>query len=116
MFAEDYEALAQANDNFRKVLFTGPHSQVVAMCLRPGEDIGEEVHEDGDQIFLITEGSGEIQIDDEVHIAAEDSLAVVPAGNRHNVTNTSQTDLKFITFYAPPEHPDGTVHKTKPES
>lgn len=114
MFAEDYEELAQVNNNFRKVLFTGKYSQVVAMCLRPGEDIGEEVHEDGDQIFLIAEGSGEIKVGDDVHYVEEDALVVAPAGALHNVTNTGQTDLKLLTFYAPPEHPDGTVHETKP--
>ena len=104
------------NDDFRKVLFTGPNSQLVVMSLKPGEDIGEEVHR-LDQFIRFESGEGEVVLDGEVHRVRDDDAVVIPAGTRHNVINTSgSAPLKLYTVYAPPEHPDGTVHKTKQEA
>ncbi len=116
MFIGDYESLAKENTNFRKVLNTTDHSQVVAMCLTAGEDIGEETHPSNDQIFLIAEGSGEVMIDGESKPVEEDMIVVVPAGHNHNVTNTGSEELQLLTIYAPAAHPDGTVHPTKADA
>jgi mannose-6-phosphate isomerase-like protein (cupin superfamily) len=116
MFASDYKNLARANDNFRQVLQTGPHSQIVAMCISEDEDIGEEVHDDTDQIFMIAEGYGRAEVGGEARVVKEGALVFVPAGTAHNITNTGNQDLKLLTIYAPPEHPDGTIHKTKQEA
>ncbi len=105
------------NDNFRRVLFTGPHSQLVLMALLPGEDIGLETHPDTDQFIRVESGQGEALIGGQ-RFALEDGTAIViPAGSEHNVTNTSATaPLKLYTVYTPPEHPDGTVQRTKAEA
>lgn len=113
MFAENFKKLAKTNTNFRKVLYTGPHAQVVAMSLPAGTDIGEEVHPDTDQIFLIIDGDGEAKVGEEVRPIVEKDLVFVPAGMVHNITNTDHEDMKLLTFYAPPEHPDGVVQTTK---
>ena len=104
------------NDDFRRVLYTGKNLQLVLMTLPAGCDIGEEVHEDRDQFFRIEEGEGEIHIDGTVHEVEDDIAVIVPAGARHNVVNTGDEPLKLYTIYAPPEHKDGTVHKTKEEA
>ena len=106
------------NSYFRKVLFTAPHSQLVVMCLRPGEDIGDEVHPKVDQFFRIEQGEAKFVFDEKVERQAhEGDAVVVPAGTYHNVVNTSKTAmLKLYTIYSPPNHPDGTVHKTKAEA
>ena len=106
------------NAYFRQVLFTGPHSQLVVMCLRPGEDIGDEVHPHVDQFFRIEKGEAEFVLNEkEEHRVREGDAVVVPAGTHHNVINTSKTlELKLYTIYSPPNHPDGTVHKTKAEA
>jgi mannose-6-phosphate isomerase-like protein (cupin superfamily) len=105
------------NDYFRKVLFTGKHEQLVVMCLRPGEEIGSEVHPHTDQFFRIEEGEATFVIDGKEHSVVADEAVIVPAGAQHNVVNASQTEsLKLYTVYAPPNHPDGTVHKTKAEA
>lgn len=114
MYLEDFKKLAKINTNFRKVLHTGERSQVVTMMLRAGEDIGEEVHETTDQIFFIIEGMGEALVGGETRPLAENNLLFVPAGTNHNVTNIGDSDLKLITIYSPPAHPDGTVEATKP--
>ena len=106
------------NSYFRKDLFTAQHSQLVVMCLRPGEDIGDEVHPKVDQFFRIEEGEAKFVFNEtlerQVH---EGDAVVVPAGTYHNVVNTSKTAmLKLYTIYSPPNHPDGTVHKTKIEA
>lgn len=103
---------------FRQVLFTAPHSQLVLMCLQPGEEIGKEVHRGVDQFFRIEQGEAAFVLDeDEEHTARAGDAVVVPAGTYHNVINTSRTSpLKLYTIYSPPNHPDGTVHKTKAEA
>ncbi|HEV2067478.1 MAG TPA: cupin domain-containing protein [Thermomicrobiales bacterium] len=105
------------NENFRKVLFTGPHSQLVLMTLQPGEEIGTEHHDDRDQFFRIEAGTGEAIIDGETHALSDGVAVVVPAGAEHNVVNTSDSQpLRLYSIYSPAEHPDGTIHKTKAEA
>ncbi|MEM0449022.1 MAG: cupin domain-containing protein [Methanomassiliicoccales archaeon] len=105
------------NKDFRRVLYTGKYSQLVLMSLKPGEEIGEEVHEDVDQFFRFEEGKGLVVIDGVEHEVKDGVAVVVPSGARHNVINTSKKkDLKLYTIYSPPEHQDGTVHKTKQEA
>lgn len=110
----------QTTDNkfFRQVLFTGKHCQLVVMCLQPGEDIGEEVHADVDQFFRIEEGEAKFVFNKtEEHVVQSGDAVVVPAGTFHNLINISKTQsLKLYTVYAPPNHPDGTIHKTKEEA
>jgi mannose-6-phosphate isomerase-like protein (cupin superfamily) len=106
------------NDYFRQVLFTGKHAQLVVMCLQPGEEIGNEVHEHVDQFFRIEEGEAKFVLNgSEEHVIQASDAAIVPAGTFHNVINTSKTaKLKLYTVYSPPNHPDGTIHKTKAEA
>jgi mannose-6-phosphate isomerase-like protein (cupin superfamily) len=116
-YVGNIEELTEQNQNFRQVVFTASHSQLVVMSLKPGEDIGEEVHPNVDQFFRIEEGEGKVVIDGVESTIGEGSAVVVPAGSGHNVINTSQTeDLKLYTIYSPPNHPDGTIHKTKEEA
>lgn len=104
------------NKYFRKVLFTAPNSQLVVMSLKPREEIGEEVHE-LDQFIRIESGEAKFVLDGEEHKVGDDWAVVVPAGAKHNVINTSdKEELKLYTIYSPPEHKDGTVHKTKEEA
>jgi mannose-6-phosphate isomerase-like protein (cupin superfamily) len=106
------------NTYFRQVLFTGPHSQLVVMCLQPGEAIGDEMHPKVDQFFRIERGEAKFVFNEkEEHLVHDGDAVVVPAGTYHNVVNTSKTAmLKLYTIYSPPNHPDGTVHKTKAEA
>jgi mannose-6-phosphate isomerase-like protein (cupin superfamily) len=106
------------NGYFRQVLFTGKHAQLVVMCLQPGEEIGNEVHPNVDQFFRIEEGAARFVLNgSEEHVVENGGAVVVPAGTYHNVINTSATSpLKLYTIYTPPQHPDGTVHKTKAEA
>lgn len=106
------------NTYFRRVLFTGRHSQLVLMCLQPGETIGDEVHPHVDQFFRIEKGEANFVLNEnEEHKAGDGDAVVVPAGTYHNVINTSKTlELKLYTIYSPPNHPAGTVHKTKAEA
>ena len=117
-FVGPIEQLTLENDNFRKVLFTGPFSQLVVMCLQPGEDIGNEVHDDVDQFFRIEQGEAKFVLNNqEEHIVHDGDAVVVAAGTWHNVINNSSTEqMRLYTIYTPPEHPDGTVHKTKTEA
>ena len=108
--------LAQANEHFRQVLFTTERSQLVLMTLRAGEEIGEEVHEGTDQVLAFVTGTGEAVIEGERQQVRPGSIVVVPAGTRHNFINTGATPLRLVTVYTPPEHPDGTVHRTKAEA
>ena len=103
------------NNYFRQVLFTGKYVQLVVMCLKPGEDIGNEVHAKVDQFFRIEQGHAAFVFSGKGKHLVKDGYAVtVPAGTYHNVINTSQTEkLKLYTLYSPPNHPDKTVHKTK---
>lgn len=112
-FVANIEKLTEENLDFRHVLYTGKHLQLVLMTIQPGEEIGEEVHEDRDQFFRIEKGEGEISIDgNRSKIKSNDAL-IVPAGAQHNVVNTGDKPLQLYTIYAPPEHSDGTVHVTK---
>ncbi|MHB0998402.1 MAG: cupin domain-containing protein [Armatimonadota bacterium] len=105
------------NTNFRKVLFTGKYAQLVVMSLKVGEDIGNEVHPDVDQFFRIEQGEAKFVFNEsEEHIAHDGDAVIVPAGTFHNVINTSDTELKLYTIYSPPNHPNGTIHKTKEEA
>jgi mannose-6-phosphate isomerase-like protein (cupin superfamily) len=112
------ETLTRKNGNFRQVVFTGKHAQLVVMCLKPGEEIGAEVHPNVDQFFRIEQGQARFVFGkDEEHLVSEGDAVVVPAGTHHNVINTSKTtELKLYTIYSPPNHPDGTVHKTKADA
>ena len=107
--------VAKRNDDFRRVLFTGAHSQLVVMTLAPGEEIGEEVHE-VDQILYAVEGVGEAVLDGHGKPFAKGDAVAVPAGTRHNIRNGDKKPLRLFTVYAPPEHPAGTVHHTKAEA
>ena len=113
-FIQNIEQATLANTYFRQVLFTSQHAQVVVMCLQPGEDIGEEIHEIVDQFLRIESGEGKVIIDGEEKTVRDGDAIVVPAGSKHNLINTS-TDkvLQLYTVYAPPHHKDKTVHKTK---
>ncbi len=115
-FVGDIEDLTEDNTDFRRVLYTGRNLQLVLMSIAPGEEIGEEVHDDGDQFFRIEEGSGEIIIDGKVNPVEDDIAVIVPAGARHNVRNTGDEPLRLYTIYAPPEHVDATVHATKAQA
>ena len=110
------EQLTLDNNNVRQVLFTAPHSQLVLMSLKPTEDIGEEVHH-VDQFFRFEQGVGEVIIDEEKYQVKDGDAIIVPAGAKHNVINTSETDeLKLYTIYSPANHKDGTIHATKAEA
>lgn len=115
-FVDNIEQLTEHNSDFRRVLYTGTQLQLVLMSIKPGEDIGEEVHPDRDQFFRVEEGEGEVSIDGHTTKIKEDFAVVVPAGARHNITNTGQRRLKLYTLYGPPEHADGTVHVTKADA
>jgi mannose-6-phosphate isomerase-like protein (cupin superfamily) len=95
------------------VLYTGPNLQLVVMSLQPGEEIGEEVHEHTDQFFRVEEGNGEIVMDGRASRIDSGMAMLVPAGIKHNIRNTGRKALKLYTLYAPPEHEDGTVHRTR---
>jgi mannose-6-phosphate isomerase-like protein (cupin superfamily) len=110
------EKATKKNENFRKVLYTAKNSQLVVMTLKPGEEIGEEVHQ-LDQFLRIEHGTGKAVLDGVEHDIAAEWAVVVPAGTKHNVINTSQTsEMKLYTVYSPPEHKDGTVHVTKDDA
>ena len=115
-FVEDIEDRTEQNTDFRRVLYTGKYLQLVLMSLKPGEEIGEEVHDDRDQFFRVEAGKGEVSIDGTRTNIEEDMAIVVPAGARHNVRNTGDAPLKLYTIYGPPEHVDKTVHVTKAEA
>jgi mannose-6-phosphate isomerase-like protein (cupin superfamily) len=115
-YVENIEEATVANEDFRRVLYTGKNLQLVLMTLQPGEEIGEEVHEDIDQFFRIEEGRGTIYIDGAASAVEDDFAAIVPAGARHNVVNTGGQPLKLYTLYGPPEHKEGTVHRDKEQA
>jgi mannose-6-phosphate isomerase-like protein (cupin superfamily) len=104
-----------ANNYFRQVLFTGKHAQLVVMSLKPGEEIGNEVHKTVDQFFRVEQGEAAFVFKGkEKHLVKDGDAVIVPAGTYHNVINTSKTEkLKLYTIYSPPNHPDKTIHKTK---
>jgi len=115
-FHGDIEKLTTDGTDFRRVLYTGHHLQLVLMTLKPGEEIGSEVHEDRDQFFRFEEGEGTVDIDDNSYAVEDGSGIVVAAGARHNVRNTGDAPLKLYTLYGPPEHVDGLVEATKAEA
>lgn len=115
-YVANIEELTEKNTDFRRVLYTGKHSQLVLMCLRPGEEIGLEVHGHLDQFFRFEAGEGEVHIDRVKHKVKDGDCAIVPAGAQHNVVNTGSTELKLYTIYSPPEHIDKTVRHTKKDA
>lgn len=116
-YVGNIEDEALKNDFFRKVIFTGPHSQLVVMCLKPGEDIGMEVHDKVDQFIRIEKGEGRAILGGEEYLLSDGVAVVVPAGTHHNIVNTSiKEPMMLYTVYSPPNHPDGTIHKTKKEA
>jgi len=115
-YVDNIERATVANEDFRRVLYTGHNLQLVLMTLPPGCDIGEEVHEDRDQFFRIEEGEGEIRIDGVANRVEDDFAVIVPAGARHNVINTGDAPLRLYTLYGPPEHRDGIVHRDKEQA
>ena len=115
-FSENIEELTLANDNFRKVVYTAPHSQVVLMSLKPGEEIGTETHPDNDQFFRFEQGEGKAVIDGKDYEVKDGTATVVPAGIIHNIINTGDASLKFYTIYSPAHHIDGRVHATKEDA
>jgi mannose-6-phosphate isomerase-like protein (cupin superfamily) len=118
----DIERAALENRTFRTVLFTGEHSQLTVMRLGPGEDIGREAHPHLDQFIRIEEGKARVEFGqaedriDETHDVEDDWAIVIPAGVWHNVVNTGAGDVKLYSLYSPPQHPAGTVHRTKAEA
>ena len=105
------------NEDFRRVLFTGPNTQLVLMTLGPGEDIGIETHDGTDQFLRVEAGTGIVLLDGEESAIEDGTSVVIPAGVEHNVVNTSDDEpLRLYTLYSPPEHADGTVHRTKEEA
>lgn len=115
-FVGDIEAMTEANSDYRRVLYTAAQMQLVLMALQPGEEIGEETHEDGSQFFRVEKGTGEVWIDGNKTEIESDMGIVVPAGARHNIINTGKEPLKLYTLYAPPEHIEGAVHATKADA
>ena len=115
-FVVDIETDTKQNDNFRKVLYTGKNSQLVLMSLKPGEDIGEEVHKDTDQFFRVDAGSGKVVINGNESEIKNGSAIVIPQGAKHNVINTGKNDLKLYSIYSPAHHRFNVVHKTKEEA
>lgn len=110
------ENATRANNNYRRVLFTTPRSQLVIMCLQPGDEIGMETHKDHDQFIRIEHGTARVTLHKEVHTLTSAMAVVIPAGTQHNVENIGKEDLKLYTIYTPPEHKDGTVHATKSDA
>jgi mannose-6-phosphate isomerase-like protein (cupin superfamily) len=116
-YVVDLEQRTRQNNYFREVLFTGPNSQLVVMSIAPGGDIGMETHNDVDQFIRVEVGRGMAILDGERHALTDGSAVVIPAGTEHNIVNSSQSEpLKLYTVYTPPEHPDGTVHRTKADA
>jgi mannose-6-phosphate isomerase-like protein (cupin superfamily) len=116
-FFIDLEKETLKNGNFRKVLYTGKNSQLVLMSLKPGEEIGAEVHKTHDQFFRFEQGEGKVVIDGNEYRVKDGSGVIVPAGANHNVINTSASkELRLYTIYSPPEHRDKVLHKTKADA
>ena len=115
-YCDNIEKATVENQDFRHVLYTGEHLQLVLMTLQPGDEIGEEVHPDRDQFFRIEEGEGVIDIDGKENRVEDDFAVIVPAGARHNVRNTGSAPLRLYTIYGPPEHRDQVVQSTKEEA
>jgi len=114
-YTTNIEKATKENENFRQVLYTAKHSQLVLMALKAGEEIGEEAHT-LDQFIRVEEGEGKAVLDGVEHKIEDGTAIVIPAGMRHNVINDSQKPLKLYTLYSPPEHKDALIHKTKAEA
>jgi mannose-6-phosphate isomerase-like protein (cupin superfamily) len=113
-YVSNIEQDTLSNEDYRRVLFTGRNTQLVLMTLRPGEEIGRETHEEHDQFIRVESGEGVVMLGGEEHRLEDGTAVVIPAGVEHNVINTSRDErLRLYTLYSPPEHPDGTVHRTK---
>jgi mannose-6-phosphate isomerase-like protein (cupin superfamily) len=116
-YKNNIEKLTLINDNFRQVLYTGKHSQLVLMSLKPLEEIGLETHEESDQFFRFEIGTGLVIIDGTEQMVGDGDAVIVPAGAKHNIINTSEVEpLKFYTIYSPAHHHDGTIHATKEQA
>ena len=116
-FKQNIEKSSLGNTDFRQVIYTGKFMQLVLMSLKPNEEIGMEVHDNIDQFFRFEKGNGKVIIEGEEMEVGDGDVVVIPAGSQHNIINTSSdADLKLYTIYAPPNHPEGTVHKTKEEA
>lgn len=116
-FYGNIEEESLQNDDFRKVIYTGTHSQLVLMSLKPNEEIGEETHPDNDQFMRVEKGEGKCVINGVEHELKDGMAILVPAGAKHNVMNTSSTEhFKLYTLYSPPHHLEGVIHETKKEA
>ncbi|WP_324806934.1 cupin domain-containing protein [Sphingomonas sp. LY29] len=115
-YHDNIERQTLDNGDFRCVLYTGKHLQLVLMTLQPGDEIGAETHDGIDQFFRFEEGEGTVDLGDEQVAVGDGSAVVVPSGVRHNVRNTGDVPLKLYSIYAPPEHLDGVVQSTKAEA
>jgi mannose-6-phosphate isomerase-like protein (cupin superfamily) len=121
-WVDDVEKLTLENTNFRTVVYTGEHSQLTVMSVPPGGEIGWEAHGHLDQFLRIEQGNARLDLGrsqatvDESHDVSDDWAFIVPAGTWHNVVNTGDEDLRLYSIYSPPEHPDGTVHRTKADA
>jgi len=116
-YKDNIEKLTVENSNFRKVLYSGPHCQLVLMSLAPNEEIGMEVHPDNDQFFRFEAGQGKVMIDGNEYEVADGDAVIVPSGAQHNVINVSDIEhLKLYTIYSPAHHKDGIVRATKAEA
>src|SRR5512140_882009 len=110
------EDLVEKNTNFRRVLYTGKGLQLVLMTLKPGEDIGEEIHKNTDQFFRVEKGEGLVWVDGKQTQIEKDDAIVIPAGAKHNIKNVGDKPLRMYTLYGPPQHEDATVHVTKADA
>jgi mannose-6-phosphate isomerase-like protein (cupin superfamily) len=115
-YSINIEEKTLANEYFREVLYTAPNSQLVIMTLKAGEEIGQEKHQGHDQFIRVEAGKGVAILDGQKHMLEDGVAVVIPAGTEHNVINTSTEPLRLYTIYSPPEHPDGTIHRTKAEA
>jgi mannose-6-phosphate isomerase-like protein (cupin superfamily) len=116
VFNQPIKKLAKANSAFRRELATTSRAQVVLMCLQPGEHIGEETHDDTDQLFYIVKGEGHCVVDGELQAVAKGTMLIVPAGARHDLVNDGGESMRLFTVYVPPHHPVGTIHMTKADA
>ncbi len=116
-YVDNIEKVTLANTNFRQVVYTGQHAQLVVMSLKPSEDIGLEVHQTTDQFLRVEQGEGKVVMNGVERLIKDGDAIIVPAGTEHNIINTSsERDLKLYTIYSPPHHKDGIVHKTKQDA
>ncbi len=116
-YKDNIEKLTIENENFRKVLYTSAHMQLVLMSLKPLEDIGLEIHEENDQFFRFEKGNGKVIVGETEYTVEDGDTVIVPAGTQHNVINISEAeDLKMYTIYTPAHHKDGIVRATKKEA